>query len=67
MSEREIQELQKSFNELRVEFLTLQNIIKPMAESYNAMTKLGGWVKYLLWFAGALIGLLLALRELIKK
>ena len=67
MSEREIQELQESLNELRTEFLALQNIIKPMADSYNAMTKLGGWVKYFLWFAGALVGLILALRELYKK
>jgi hypothetical protein len=60
MSEHEISELRQEIKELR-------DIITPMAETYQAASKVGKWAVGLVTFISIMFGIALALRELFRK
>jgi hypothetical protein len=61
------QDLQHELDDLKQEIQELKEIIKPMAETYAAAVRIGKWTSALVVFISIMLGISLALKELLKK
>lgn len=59
MSEKEIESL-------RTQLDRIEKTLKPIAEAYNAVGKLGTWAKYILYFIASVLGIILSIKQLKK-
>jgi hypothetical protein len=59
MSESEIKLLKEQLDRI-------ETTLKPIAEAYNAASKLGTWAKYALYIVASILGILLTIKQLRK-
>lgn len=71
MSHEEITKLHQAIKDLKesndIQFKDLNRKVDPMYQAFTTVLQGSGWIKYIFWFMGALIGLYLSLREVLKK
>lgn len=58
---------QANHDETLSEIRALNDRLQPIYETYQAWLTFGRWGKMVLYTAGAILGLLIALRQLIRK
>lgn len=71
MPSEEIRSIHAAIDSLRQsndsQFEALNKKVDPMFEAFTTMKQSSGWLKYLLGIGGAIVALILAIKELFKK
>ena len=54
------------FDDLKHDIAEIKNILKPIAETYSAFTKLGSWAKFTLGIIVAVLAIIAGIKQLWK-
>lgn len=55
-----------SHEELRDEIREIKETLQPIADAFNAVSKLGSWGRAFLAFIAIMVGLVLSIRQLVR-
>lgn len=56
-----------NITDLRGEIAEIKEILKPISETYRTATTIGSWLKGLLVFISVTIGVIMGLKDILKK